>query len=40
MQGVYVDKSVSVTAHVHVEPLKDMTPAEIADLIHAQKAIP
>lgn len=39
MQGVYVDKSVSVTAHVHVEPLRDMTPAEIAELIQQQKLL-
>lgn len=40
MQGAYIDRSVSVTAHVHVEPLRDMTPAEIAEMILQQKRIP
>ena len=39
MQGAYIERSVSVTAHVHVEPLKDMTPAEIAEMIVQQKRI-
>jgi phage terminase small subunit len=39
LRGLHVDRSVSVTAHVHVEPLRDMTPAEIADLIQQQKLI-
>jgi hypothetical protein len=40
LKGLHIDRSVSVTAHVHVEPLRDMTPAEIADLIQQQKLIP
>jgi hypothetical protein len=39
MQGVYVDKSVSLNINAHVEPLRDMTPAEIAELIQQQKQI-
>lgn len=39
MQSIYVDRSASIVAHVHVEPLRDMTPAEVAELIHQQKLI-
>src|ERR1700683_3832578 len=38
MQGAYVERSVSLNVHAHVEPLRDMTPAEIADLIQQQRA--
>ena len=39
LRGMHIDRSMSVTAHVHVEPLRDMTPAEIAELIQGQKAL-
>jgi phage terminase small subunit len=39
MQGVYVDKSISLNISTHVEPLPDMTPQQIADMIQQQKQI-
>lgn len=39
MQGAYIDRSVNVNINAHVEPLRDMTPAEIAELIQQQKTI-
>lgn len=39
MQGAYVERSQSIVAHVHVEPLRDMTPAEIAELFNQQKQL-
>lgn len=37
--GLKVNRNLSVTAHVHVEPMRDMTPAEIAELIQQQKLV-
>jgi phage terminase small subunit len=39
MQGTYIDRSVNVNINAHVEPLRDMTPAEIAELIQQQKQL-
>jgi hypothetical protein len=39
LKGMHVDRSVTLSVHAHVEPLRDMTPAEVAELIHQQRAL-
>jgi phage terminase small subunit len=40
LRGLHVDRSVNLNINTHVEPLRDMTPAEIAEMILQQKRIP
>lgn len=38
--GLIVDRKISAHTHVHIEPMRDLTPAEVAELMTQQKALP
>jgi hypothetical protein len=37
--GLIVDRKVSAHTHLHIEPLRDLTPAEVAELMTQQRAL-